>query len=96
MELLEILPPDLILLIAFATPVIYGLVEAIKQMFSVKKDYIPLIAVVVGLFVGFAASPIIQMDMYLRLWAGGLAGLASTGLYEFTTKRNGKTKQVKK
>ena len=90
------LPQQLILLISILTPVIFGLTEAAKQMFALKKDWIPLIAVLIGLFVGFAAEPLVQMDIYLRLWAGGLAGLASTGLYEVNTKRNGNTKKVKK
>lgn len=90
---LEGLSPELVLLITILTPIILGLMEAAKQMFSIKKNYLPLIAVVVGLFVGFVSGPLVSMDIYLRLWGGALAGLASTGLYEVSTKRKGETKK---
>lgn len=92
MELMQGLPQELILLVTILTPVVFGLMEATKQMFTLKKNHLPLIAVFVGLFVGFVAGPLVDMDIYLRLWGGALAGLASTGLYEISTKRTGETK----
>lgn len=79
----------------FATilsPVVAALVELIKQTVNVKKNYLPLIALVIGLLVSFVAYPFTDMELVLRLWSGGFAGLAATGLYELTTKRDGTTK----
>lgn len=76
----------------FATviaPIILGVVELIKRSASdsLNKNYIPLIAFAVGIFIGFAAQPFTELDLALRLWAGALAGLASTGLFELGNDR---------
>ncbi|TQR21782.1 holin [Psychrobacillus vulpis] len=79
----------------FATviaPIILGVVELIKRTGPIKKNYIPLIAFVVGIFIGFAAQPFTDLDLVLRLWAGGLAGLSATGLFELGNDRSGITK----
>ena len=67
----------------FATvllPIVTALVELIKK--------------VVGLIIGAVATPFTDFDIVLRLWAGGLAGLAGTGLFELVAKkRPGQTKE---
>lgn len=75
----------------FATilaPIVLAMVELIKRTGNVKKNYIPLIAFAVGIFIGFAATPFTDLDMVLRLWAGGLAGLSATGLFELSINKN--------
>jgi len=82
--------------LAFGTvllPIILALVQLAKHSFTIKKNLIPTIAVVVGLFIGYAASPFTDLDLTLRLWAGGLAGLSSTGLFELFNFRDGVTKR---
>jgi hypothetical protein len=76
----------------FATviaPIILGVVELIKRSASdsLNKNYIPLIAFAVGIFIGFAAQPFTDLDLALRLWAGALAGLSATGLFELGNNR---------
>ncbi|MDZ5712231.1 holin [Jeotgalibacillus haloalkalitolerans] len=73
-------------------PIILALVEGAKKSFPIKKNLIPTLAVVIGLFIGFAASPFTDLDVTLRLWAGGLAGLSATGLFEVFNIRKGVTK----
>ncbi|BAQ08829.1 predicted protein [Bacillus sp. OxB-1] len=51
---------------------------------------------IMGIFVGFAASPFTDLDVVLRLWAGGLAGLSATGLFELVDKQDGYTKVDKR
>ena len=46
----------------------------------------------VGIFIGFAASLFTDLDLVLRLWVGGLAGLSATGLFELGNKNEGYTK----
>jgi len=46
----------------------------------------------VGIFIGFAASLFTDLDLVLRLWVGGLAGLSATGLFELRNKNEGYTK----
>lgn len=83
---------QIMLLATVIAPVTTGLIEVFKQAFNLKKNYIPLIGVLIGLVIGFLAAPISDIDLYLRLWAGGLSGLSASGLYELTSKREGTTK----
>lgn len=69
-----------------------GMVQVIKQIDKVPANYIPAVAVVVGIVLGLIAFPFTDLSLYARGWAGLIAGLASTGLYEFTRER-GKAKR---
>lgn len=80
----------------FATvlaPIILAVVQLLKKSFVIKNSLISLIALAVGLFIGFAASPFTDLDLVLRLWAGGLAGLSATGLFELIDKQHGESKK---
>lgn len=84
--------------LVFATvlaPIILALVELVKRSVPVPKNLIPLIALVIGVVIGFAAYPFTELALDLRLWSGGLAGLASTGLFELGAKREGTTEGLK-
>ncbi|KMK76073.1 holin [Alkalihalobacillus pseudalcaliphilus] len=82
-------------ILIFATilsPVILALVQLVKRTVSIPKNYIPLLSFVVGLAVGGVAYPFTDLDLALRLWAGGIAGLSATGLFEIGNDRKGFTK----
>lgn len=71
-------------ILAMATviaPVTGGLVQAVKNATQVNKRYLPLMAVGVGLTLG-AAAYFLDAEIGIRLWAGGVSGLASVGLFE--------------
>ncbi|MNC04400.1 Phage holin [compost metagenome] len=57
-------------------------VQLIKTTIPVPKNIIPLIGVVIGLLIGLVAYPFTDLGLTLRLWAGALAGLSATGLFE--------------
>lgn len=79
----------------FATvllPIVSALVEMIKKTFNLPKNIIPSISFVTGLIIGGIAYPFTDMELVLRLWAGGFAGLSATGLFEVVNKREGMTK----
>ncbi|SIT91778.1 holin [Edaphobacillus lindanitolerans] len=80
----------------FATvlaPIILALVQLVKKTFNIPNNLISLIAFAVGIFVGAAAAPFTaDLDLVLRLWAGGLAGLSATGLFELMDKQDGTSK----
>jgi hypothetical protein len=81
----------------FATvllPIVTALVELVKKTVNLPKNYLPLISVIVGLIVGAISYPFTDFELVLRLWAGGFAGLAGTGLFEVMNKRDGMTKDV--
>lgn len=72
---------------------VLALVQLVKTTVNLPKNWIPFIGVLIGVLVGAAAYPFTEMELVLRLWAGGLAGLSATGLFELGNKRNGTTKQ---
>ncbi|MYL45071.1 holin [Virgibacillus halodenitrificans] len=79
----------------FATlimPVVAALMEGVKRSVKLPKNFLPAISLIIGLLIGAAAYKFTDMDLVLRLWAGGFAGLAGTGLFELIKKRNGVTK----
>jgi hypothetical protein len=73
-------------------PIVTALVELLKKTFPIRKNFIPAISVVVGLIIGAAAYPFTDMELVLRLWAGGFSGLAGTGLFELVKPRQGVSK----
>lgn len=83
---------EVLLFATVVAPIILALVELVKKTVRFPATYVPAVAVVVGLLVGFAAQPFTELDLVLRLWAGGLAGLSATGLFEMITDSNGYTK----
>lgn len=72
--------------------IVIALVQLVKNTISIPKNYVPLVGLVIGLLVGFAGQPFTDLDLVLRLWAGGFAGLAATGAYEIINNRQGMTK----
>lgn len=71
-------------ILAMATviaPVTGGVLQAVKRATQIKKRYIPILAVVLGVVLG-AAAYFMEAEIGLRVWAGGISGLAATGLFE--------------
>ncbi|MET3504926.1 holin [Halalkalibacter oceani] len=80
----------------FATvisPIILALVELLKRSVSLPKNIVPLVSLIIGLIVGAASYPFTELELILRLWAGALAALAATGLFELGNERAGRTKE---
>jgi len=82
---------EVLLFATILAPIILALVELVKKSVTFPKNYIPLIALLIGVLIGLAAYPFTDLALDLRLWSGGLAGLASTGLFELGSKRDGTT-----
>lgn len=61
---------------------ILALVQLIKNNTSLPRKVIPFVGLGIGLLIGAAAYPFTSLHIALRLWAGGLAGLSATGLFE--------------
>ncbi|SET16020.1 holin [Paenibacillus sp. NFR01] len=72
---------------------VMALVQLVKTTFDLPRNIIPAIGLGIGLLVGAAAFPLTDLGLALRLWAGGIAGLSATGLFELAfNKRDGTTK----
>ncbi|MFD5020257.1 holin [Paenibacillus sp. NPDC058367] len=73
---------------------VFAGVQFVKATVNVPKNILPMIGLVIGLLIGAAAQPFTELGLVLRLWAGGLAGLSATGLFELVfSKRDGTTKE---
>ncbi|ETT74151.1 hypothetical protein C173_10136 [Paenibacillus sp. FSL R7-277] len=71
---------------------ILTLVQLIKNNTRLPRNSIPFIGLGIGLLVGAAAYPFTELELILRLWSGGLAGLSATGLFELAfNNRSGHT-----
>lgn len=71
-------------ILAMATAIVAvtsGIVQAIKNTEIINKNYMPLVAILVGLILGSVAV-FMDIGFIERLWAGGISGLAATGLFE--------------
>lgn len=86
---------EILLLVTILTPIITALTEVVKKAVNTPLNIVPVIALFIGLLVGFAAEPFSDLELTLRLWAGALAGLTATGLYEVVKQRDGESKGEK-
>lgn len=84
---------EVLIFASIITPIITALVEVIKRTANIPINYIPVISLTVGLLVGYTGQPFTELAVDLRLWAGGLAGLASVGLFEVVKQREGNSKE---
>ncbi|MFP7479112.1 holin [Terribacillus aidingensis] len=70
--------------LVFATilaPIVTAVMELLKRSFPRMVPYQAFLSLVVGAMLGAAAYPFTDFELAARLWAGGIAGLASTGIY---------------
>lgn len=84
---------QILILATLIAPIVTGMVQALKAGFTIKKNLLPFVAVLVGILLGFLAYPFSDIETTSRIWAGGMAGLASVGLFELGNQRQGETKE---
>lgn len=93
METREILD-DVMAFASILAVFVLALVQLVKNSINIPRNAVPIIGLLIGLLIGAAAYPFTELDILLRLWAGGLAGLSATGLFELAFKdRPGTTKE---
>ncbi|MNP27442.1 Phage holin [compost metagenome] len=93
METREILD-DVMAFASILAVFVLALVQLVKNSINIPRNAVPVIGLLIGLLIGAAAYPFTDLDIVLRLWAGGLAGLSATGLFELAFKdRPGTTKE---
>ncbi|RYL93846.1 holin [Sporolactobacillus sp. THM7-4] len=73
----------ILIISSIITPVITAVVQAVKRAGLIGDNFLPLTAFGIGLFLGFCSSSIFtDAPMAYLIWAGGISGLAATGLFE--------------
>lgn len=83
---------DVLIFATVLAPILTALVQLVKKTIKLPTNVIPALSFVIGIGLGAVAYPFTDLDIVLRLWAGGFAGLAATGLFELGAKREGTTK----
>ncbi|WP_440614815.1 holin [Bacillus subtilis] len=83
---------DVLIFATVLAPILTALVQLVKKTVKLPTNIIPALSFVIGIGLGAVAYPFTDLDLVLRLWAGGFAGLAATGLFELGAKREGTTK----
>lgn len=74
---------EILLLATAIAPLTAGAVQVVKTVFNVNGRFLPAVAVLVGVGLG-AGAMFLDADLGLRLWAGGISGMAATGVFELT------------
>ncbi|WP_313641971.1 holin [Paenibacillus sp. FSL K6-0276] len=72
---------------------VMALVQLVKNSVQLPRNIVPVVGLAIGLLVGAIAYPFTDMNLILRLWAGGLAGLSATGLFELAFNNREGTKK---
>jgi len=72
---------EILMIATIVAPITTALVEAVKKGLKPNERIMPLVAVVIGILLG-AAAYFVDAEIGMRLWAGGISGLAATGLFE--------------
>lgn len=83
---------DVLIFATILAPILTALVQLVKKTVKMPTNLVPAISFVIGIGLGAVAYPFTDLELVLRLWAGGFAGLAATGLFEIGAKREGTTK----
>jgi hypothetical protein len=74
---------QLLLIATVIAPVTTALVQVAKQTGKVKDNCLPIVALVIGLLLGLAASVLpVGVPLSYLVWAGGISALAASGVYE--------------
>jgi hypothetical protein len=85
---------DVLLFASAIVVFVTALVQLVKVSINLPKRVVPLIGLLIGLGIGAVAYPFTELDLILRLWSGGIAGLSATGLFELVfNKHEGTTKE---
>lgn len=74
---------NLLILATALTPLVTGLVELMKRYTPAEGKLLPILGIVVGIVLGgLWAVSFEPVNIIAYLWAGGIAGMASVGLYK--------------
>jgi len=82
---------EILMMATIIAPITGGVVQMIKTATNINKRYLPALAILVGIMLG-AFAYFLGAEVGVRMWAGGISGLAATGLFELgkNTVDNGK------
>ncbi|AHV96162.1 holin [Paenibacillus sabinae] len=71
---------------------VLAFLQLVKATVSLPKNFVPIIGLAIGIALGWSTHIFTDLHLVPRLWAGAIAGLSSTGLFELVKNNPGKTK----
>lgn len=74
--------PEFLLYMSFIGTASTALMQLLKQAIPLSKKYIPLFTLGIGVGLALAPFPFTSVALAERVWAGALAGLGGTGIFE--------------
>lgn len=80
----KVLSMDLTTVFAVATTlaiITACLLEVLKRATNMEARYVPLLALVIGILLGVAATPIADLTIPELLWAGAISGFMASGIF---------------
>jgi len=75
--------------------IILAAVQLVKKTIPIPNNFVPLVGLIVGLLIGWASQPFTDLNLTSRLWAGALARLSATGLFELVLSNRPATSKKK-
>lgn len=74
--------PEFLLYMSFIGTASTALMQLLKQALPLSKKYIPLFTLGLGVGLALVPFPFTSVALAERVWAGALAGLGGTGIFE--------------
>lgn len=59
-----------------------SLVEVVKKTFKIKKRFLPIVSITVGIFIAVVLWPLSTYELYYMIVVGLIAGLAASGTFD--------------
>lgn len=72
----------LILVAITLVTIVTAVVEVLKRTFNIKKRFLPITSIVVGILVALIMWPLSEFELYYMLVVGLIAGLAASGTFD--------------
>lgn len=62
--------------------IVLAVAEVLKKTLNINAQYMPIMSVMIGIFIGFILWPLSNYPVYVMLIAGFIAGLTASGTFD--------------
>lgn len=67
---------------AIIVAIVLAFAEVLKRTFTINKQFMPIVSVVIGILIGAICWPLSEYPLYVMLIAGFVAGLTAAGTFD--------------
>lgn len=72
----------LILVAITLVAIVTAVVEVLKRTFNIKKRYLPIVSIAVGILIALILWPLSEFELYYMIVVGFIAGLTASGTFD--------------